>query len=74
MARASLRQVMAQVVKRNRVRDGILYMQPTRGASPRNAPFPNSIAPTLTMTARNQPLPSDDLVENGGVLGSVPEI
>ena len=74
MARASLRQVMAQVVKRNRVRDGILYMQQTRGASPRNAPFPNSIAPTLTMTARNQPLPSDDLVENGGVLGSVPEI
>ena len=74
LPRSALRQAMARMIRRNRVRDGILYMQLTRGAARRDAPFPNRATPTLAMTARNQRLPGAAQVEAGGRLLSVPEI
>lgn len=74
MPRVAMRQAMAQMIRRNKVRDGILYMQLTRGAAKRDAPFPNASTPTFVMTARNQSLPGAAMVENGGKLKSVPEI
>lgn len=74
MPRTAMRQAMAQMVRRNRIRDGILYMQLTRGAARRDAPFPAQSSPTFVMTARSQNLPGAAQVENGGKLMSVPEI
>ncbi|MGY9055277.1 MAG: D-amino-acid transaminase [Alphaproteobacteria bacterium] len=74
MPRAAMRQVMAQMIRRNRVKDGILYMQLTRGAARRDAPFPAHSRPSLVMTARSQKLPSAEQVAKGNVLKSVPEI
>ena len=37
---AALRTVMRETVRRNRVRDGIVYLQVTRGVARRDHPFP----------------------------------
>lgn len=50
MSRRSLQLVLREVVRRNRVRDGIVYFQITRGAARRDHGFPTpSVAPTLTV-------------------------
>jgi D-alanine transaminase len=53
MGRAALTLVMHELVRRNRVRDGFLYLQVTRGAVKRDHPIPaKQPRPTLIMTAR----------------------
>jgi D-alanine transaminase len=53
MARAALRIVMRETIRRNRMTDGLLYLQVTRGAHRRDHPFPKSHRSTLIMTARS---------------------
>jgi D-alanine transaminase len=52
MATAALRQIMREIVARNRVRDGLLYIQVTRGVARRDHAFPANVAPGLVITAR----------------------
>lgn len=52
MTRAALVQVMSEVVRRNGVGDGILYMQLTRGVAPRDHRFPAAARTQVVMTAR----------------------
>lgn len=53
MPRRALAAVLAEAVRRNRVRDGIVYLQVTRGAARRDHVFPAAdVAPTLVVTAR----------------------
>jgi D-alanine transaminase len=61
-------------VRRNRVSDGLLYLQVTRGAARRDFPFPTGIAPSLVMTARNQKPPDPDLVRRGVAVITLPDI
>jgi D-alanine transaminase len=74
MPREAMRQVMVRMVRQNRISDGIVYMQLTRGAARRDAPFPVRPHPSLVMTARRQAQPSPSQIEAGGSLMSVPEI
>ncbi len=55
MPRKALVVVTREVVRRNRVRDGIVYMQVTRGVSPRNHPYPDpaEVPPALVLTAKH---------------------
>ena len=56
MPRASLRHVLHEVARRNRVIDGLLYMQVTRGVAPREHAFPvRPINPALVVTIRRIP-------------------
>ena len=53
MSRAALGLVMREVVRRNRVTTGLLYLQVTRGQAPRDFPFPaGDVSPTLVCLAR----------------------
>jgi D-alanine transaminase len=52
MARESLRVVMREMIRRNRLTDGFLYLQVTRGAHRRDHPMPATHKSTLVMTAR----------------------
>ena len=53
MSAAALAVVLRETVKRNRVRDGIAYLQITRGTARRDFPFPPAeTRPTLVVTAR----------------------
>ena len=54
MSRAALEHVSRQTLRRNRVRDGSLYLQVSRGAAPRDFTFPpRHVVPTLVCIARH---------------------
>jgi D-alanine transaminase len=56
MPRGALNLVMRELVRRNSVREGLLYLQVTRGAVRRDHPIPKvSPRPSLMMTARAIP-------------------
>ena len=53
MSRAALRIVLRETVRRNRVRDGIIYLQVTRGVARRDHVFPaDDTPPALVVTAK----------------------
>jgi len=53
MGLASLRQVIRHVVRRNGIRDGLVYLQVTRGVARRDHPFPNpAVRPSIVITAK----------------------
>lgn len=55
MTRAALRHVIGETIKRNRVRDGLVYMQISRGAGPREFSLPGPDVPqTVVVIARSQ--------------------
>lgn len=55
MGRAAMKLVMREMIKRNRIKDGLLYIQVSRGTVKRDHPIPDSPPrPTLIMTARPQ--------------------
>lgn len=54
MGPAALGRVLRETVRRNRVRNGIVYVQVTRGTARRDHPFPAAqTAPTLVVTSRS---------------------
>jgi D-alanine transaminase len=56
MGRAALKHVMAEIVRRNRVAQGLIYLQVTRGAVRRDHAIPDHPPrPSLVITARSTP-------------------
>jgi D-alanine transaminase len=53
MGRKPLEIVIAEILRRNAIRDGLVYLQVTRGAAPRDHAFPDPpVPPTLVLTAK----------------------
>ncbi len=75
MSPAALSVVLHEVVRRNRVRWGVVYLQITRGVSRRDHAFPPAgITPSIVVTARNLDLVNaEKIAENGVAVISVPE-
>jgi D-alanine transaminase len=66
--RSALAIVMREVVRRNRVRDGVVYAQVTRGVAPRNHPFPPaSTRPSLVVTARSTDMAAGEKSASEGI-------
>ena len=74
MTDAALRHVMGEVVRRNRVRRGILYLQVTRGVAPRSHAFPDGATPSLVVMARSIPPADPATAERGCDVITVPDI
>jgi D-alanine transaminase len=56
MPRAALRLVLREVATRNRITEGLIYMQVTRGVAPRDHAFPTKpVPPSLVVTAKRIP-------------------
>jgi D-alanine transaminase len=73
-SRRSLRVILQQVLRRNGIRNGIVYLQATRGIAPRNHAFPSSSTPSsLVVTASRLLPPSPRVVEEGVAVICVPE-
>ena len=54
MTREALTVVLRETIRRNRVRDGIVYLQVTRGAARRDHPFPGpGTPPSVVVTSRS---------------------
>jgi D-alanine transaminase len=51
MSRKALTVVLKETVRRNRIREGLVYLQVTRGVAPRDHAFPNPpVAPAIVVT------------------------
>jgi len=74
MTRAALVVVLKQLIRRNRVRNGIVYLQISRGVAPRNHPFPKDIKPSVVATARPGLGPTPKAVEEGVRVVSTEEL
>ncbi len=62
----ALRTVLRTVVERSRLKEGILYVQVSRGVTRREHAFPEvSVRPALVITARPQALAPETLFETG---------
>jgi D-alanine transaminase len=68
MGMAQLAHVMRETVRRNRVRDGLVYLQITRGVARRDHPFPSvPVKASLVVTARNLAVERNDAWAERGV-------
>jgi D-alanine transaminase len=66
--------IIREVIRRNRVFTGLVYIQVTRGAARRDHAFPNPASrPSLIITARAKPEPPDDISLWTGTAISLPD-
>jgi D-alanine transaminase len=75
MSRAALEVVLKETVRRNRVREGLVYLQVTRGAAPRDHAFPAPGTP-LSVVAYAHAVDraaSEARAERGAAVITVPE-
>lgn len=75
MTRSALQAVVREVIRRNRVVNGMVYLQVTRGVAPRDHAFPvPSVRPALVITAkRSDPAAARRKAETGLKVITVPE-
>jgi D-alanine transaminase len=75
LTRVALSHVLREVARRNRVTEGLLYMQVTRGVAHRDHPFPNQpVSPALVITVKRiKPYPSS-IANWGGNAITLPDL
>jgi len=74
MSIRALKVVLSEVVRRNHVREGIVYLQITRGVAPRNHAFPNHNNSAIVVTARKMKLFDPEVSRRGVDVVTVPEV
>jgi len=75
LGRRAMRLVMREVVRRNRMTTGLLYLQVTRGFAPRDHKFPVKAAKSaIVMTARTIPEFPQEMLEDGVKVLTTPDI
>ena len=68
MSRAALAVVLRETVRRNRVHDGIVYLQVTRGVARRDHAFPPvGTAPGMVVTARSHDVAKGEAIATEGI-------
>ncbi len=73
MSGRALALVIAEALARNPIRKAIVYLQVTRGVAPRNHLFPSGARPSLVITVRRAPFPSDRERAEGAAVISLPD-
>jgi D-alanine transaminase len=74
MTRAALQSVLLTTLRRNRLRDALLYLQITRGTAPRNHAYPRQARPSLVVTVRQAHFPSAREREEGVGVITLPDL
>lgn len=73
LPRGALRHVTREVLRRNRVQDGIVYLQVTRGAAARDHSFPEAAEGAVVLTARPIRWPERAGDDSGAAVVSMPD-
>jgi D-alanine transaminase len=74
MPRAALQMVARELIRRNGLNNGIVYLQVTRGVAPRDHKFPATSKPALVLTTKRlKPIPETLLAEGVSVI-TIPDI
>jgi len=74
MSDAALSHIFAEIVRRNRVRDGMVYLQITRGQAPRDHAWSRGLRPAVVVTARSTKGPPAGVVAEGASVVSMPDL
>ncbi|CAN5396162.1 D-amino-acid transaminase [soil metagenome] len=69
MSPASLKRVLDETIRRNRVTNGILYLQVSRGTAPRDHAFPIDTPPSVVVTAKRIDLRKGEALAAKGAAG-----
>jgi D-alanine transaminase len=74
MARSALQLVLRELIRRNGLRNGIVYLQVTRGVAPRDHKFPARSKPSLIATTRRQRPLAVGVLTTGAAVVTLPDI
>jgi len=74
VSRAVLRGLTRELMRRNGVTDGIVYMQATRGVAPRDHRFPDRARPSLVMTTQRKVPLAKARIEAGVAVVTMPDL
>ncbi|MFQ6017865.1 MAG: D-amino-acid transaminase [Kiloniellaceae bacterium] len=74
MARPALKLITRELIRRNDLSHGFLYMQVTRGVAPRDHRFPQGAKPALVMTTRQMNPHGEELLAEGLKVVTTPDI
>ena len=74
MSEGALKIVLREVIRRNGVDTGIVYLQVTRGVAPREHAFPKAAKPVLVVTSRRSRPPDPRLGQEGIAVITIPDI
>ncbi|GAB5471762.1 MAG: D-amino-acid transaminase [Rhodospirillales bacterium] len=74
LRREALKLIAREVIRRNHLTNGILYMQVTRGVAPRDHKFPAKAKPSLVMTAKQTKPASAAALSKGFSVITCPDI
>jgi len=67
MGRAAMRLVLKELVRQNRIQNGFLYLQVSRGTAPRDHAFPDFAVPSFTATCKRLDVSGIEERANSGV-------
>jgi len=74
MGRGPLMVVVHEIVRRNHVRHGLVYLQVTRGVARRDHPFPADAVSSLVLTARKAPPIDKATLTRGVEVVTIPDL
>jgi len=74
VSRKVLELVMGELIARNGVADGLIYMQITRGVAPRDHKFPSGIRPSIVMTTKRVQFLTQKKISDGVKVITIPDI
>jgi D-alanine transaminase len=74
LADAPLKVVVREVIRRNGVVDGSVYLQFTRGVAPRDHAFPRAVRPVVVVTSRRSRPTNPKFVDEGVSVVTIPDI
>jgi D-alanine transaminase len=66
--------VVREIIRRNRVREGTVYLQITRGVAPRDHAFPQAPKPVLVVTSRSRKSADPHVADIGVAVITIPDI
>jgi D-alanine transaminase len=74
MGRRALELVVGQLIARNGLTNGLVYMQVTRGVAPRDHKFPKNVASALVVTTKQTKPLAPSLLDTGVAVVTRPDI
>src|SRR5262249_42963871 len=72
--KAEIVALQKELIARNALAEGLIYLQVTRGAADREVPFPKEVRPSLVMFTQARIVVDDPKAVSGAKLLSVPDI
>lgn len=74
LSRRAMKLIMRELIRRNGLRDGLVYMQITRGVAPRDHSFPARARPAIVMTTRRMAFDGMAKFSEGVKVITIPDI